>query len=261
MQKRHLNHQQYFYELAVSSRKYFLPYIENFIRIDNSIKVLEIGCGDGGNLLPFVERGCMVMGIDLSKSRILQARDFFAQSGYTTQFKVSNIFDMNTGEAGKYDLILVHDVIEHVYEKKKFMHHIKQFFRPNGILFIGFPAWQMPFGGHQQICRNRIISSMPFLHLLPNILYRRVAKIGGESQKCIDELMSIKRCRTTIEMFESLAYETGYLIENRKLWFINPHYEVKFHLHPCSLPSLIAQIPYIRNFFSTSCFFILKLQL
>ncbi|KAA6341053.1 tRNA 5-carboxymethoxyuridine methyltransferase [termite gut metagenome] len=258
MQKRHLNRQQYFDELALSSRKYFLPYIENFIQIDNSTRVLEIGCGDGGNLLPFAERGCMVMGIDLSESRILQARKFFAQSGYTAQFKTCNIFDMNVGEAGKYDLILVHDVIEHIYEKKEFMRHIKPFFRPNGVLFIGFPAWQMPFGGHQQICRNKIISFLPFLHLLPNPLYRGIAKIGGESQKCMDELMDIKRCRTTIEMFENLVCETGYLIESRKLWFINPHYETKFHLRPCSLSPFIAQIPYIRNFLSTSCFFILK---
>jgi hypothetical protein len=139
------------------------------------------------------------------------------------------------------------------------MRHIKPFLRPDGILFIGFPAWQMPFGGHQQICRSKIISHMPFLHLLPNPLYRWViAKTGRESQKCIDELMDIKRCRTTIEIFESLACETGYVIGNRKLWFINPHYEAKFHLPPCPLPPFIAQIPYIRNFLSTSCFFILK---
>ncbi|KAA6343390.1 Ubiquinone biosynthesis O-methyltransferase [termite gut metagenome] len=255
MQKRHLNRQQYFDELVLSSRKYFLPYVENFIRIDTSTRVLEIGCGDGGNLLPFAERGCMVTGIDLSESRILQAREFFAQSGYTAQFRACNIFDM---DAGEYDFILLHDVIEHIYEKKEFMRHIKPFFRPNGILYIGFPAWQMPFGGHQQICRNKIISFLPFLHLLPNPLYRGIAKISGESQKCIDELMSIKHCRTTIEMFESLAHETGYFIENRKLWFINPHYEAKFHLHPCSLSPFIARIPYIRNFVSTSCFFILK---
>jgi hypothetical protein len=118
----------------------------------------------------------------------------------------------------------------------------------------------MPFGGHQQICRNRIIAHFPFLHLLPNPLYRGIIAIaGGESRKCVEELMNIKRCKTTIETFESLARQAGYVIANRKLWLINPHYETKFHVRPLPLPSFIAQLPYVRNFFSTSCFFILRI--
>ena len=67
----------------------------------------------------------------------------------------------------------------------------------------------------------------------------------------------IKSCRTTIEMFERLARKTGYSIRQRKFWFINPHYEVKFRLRPCVLSPFIANIPYVRNYFTTSCFYIL----
>lgn len=48
MQDRHTNRKRYFDELAVSSRKYFLPYLEEFFPITSSTRILEIGCGDGG---------------------------------------------------------------------------------------------------------------------------------------------------------------------------------------------------------------------
>lgn len=37
------------------------------------MNVLEIGCGDGGNLLPFAELGCNTTGVDLSTGRIKDA--------------------------------------------------------------------------------------------------------------------------------------------------------------------------------------------
>lgn len=106
MQDRHTNRKRYFDELAVSSRKYFLPYLEEFFPITSSTRILEIGCGDGGNLLPFAERQCSVTGIDLAETRILQAREFFAESGCAAQFKAVNVFDM-TPEKEKYDVILI----------------------------------------------------------------------------------------------------------------------------------------------------------
>ena len=53
-----------------------MPYIEQFHRIKSGSKILEIGCGEGGNLLPFAQRGCEVVGIDMSLSRIQQAQHF-----------------------------------------------------------------------------------------------------------------------------------------------------------------------------------------
>ena len=157
-----------------------------------------------------------------------------------------------------YDVILIHDVIEHIGDKAQMLRHVRRFLAPGGVVFIGFPAWQMPFGGHQQICHSKAASHWPFLHLLPCWLYRRVLKICGESDSCINELLDIKSCATTIEMFEDLAVRTGYAICHRKFWFINPHYEVKFHLRPRVLFPVLAHIPYVRNFFTTSCFYILQ---
>lgn len=68
---------QYFYQLAETSRKYYLPYLSSFMRIGEGTAVLEIGCGEGGNLLPFAQTGCQVTGVDMAEDKIRAARQFF----------------------------------------------------------------------------------------------------------------------------------------------------------------------------------------
>ncbi|MDY6300653.1 MAG: class I SAM-dependent methyltransferase [Bacteroidales bacterium] len=67
MQKRHTDRERYFEESSRTSCKYYMPYIENFHRIKSGCKILEVGCGEGGNLLPFAQRGCEVVGIEQQK--------------------------------------------------------------------------------------------------------------------------------------------------------------------------------------------------
>lgn len=259
MQKRHSDRQTYFNELAQTSRDFYISYLKRFVDIQKGTRVLEIGCGEGGNLLPFAEIGCEVTGIDRSSNRIAQARDFFALAGYGGNFTTIDFFEMqpSNGE-DNYDIILIHDVIEHIDREKKpvFIQHVKDFVSQGGVIFWGFPAWQMPFGGHQQICHNKIGSLLPFIHLFPVPLYRFLLKLLGKSKPCIEELLDIKSCKMTIESFERLMSNHDYRIVNRFLWFINPHYKQKFNLKPRKLASSMASWKYIRNFFCTSCFYV-----
>jgi len=263
MQERHTNREIYFNELARTSELFFMPYIENFKRIDNGCRVLEIGCGDGGNLLPFAKRGCRTLGVDISEGRIDDARNFFAINNAAGEFIASDIFKLNERQKSSFsrafDVIICHDVIEHISDKRCFLSLLPRFLADDGVAFISFPAWQMPFGGHQQICRSKIVSHLPFVHLLSTALYRSFLKVAGESKERINELLEIKRTRTPIELFErSVAATPTLAIANRTLWLINPHYETKFGLRPRRLPRLIARLPYVCNFFTTSCFYILK---
>ena len=67
MQQRHENRKTYFQELATTSELHFLPYIHRFTSVTPQSRILEIGCGEGGNLVPFARIGCRVTGIDLSE--------------------------------------------------------------------------------------------------------------------------------------------------------------------------------------------------
>lgn len=166
------------------------------------------------------------------------------------------IFDIK-GKDGLFDLIICHDVLEHIENKSFFISSLKRFLAPRGVVFISFPAWQMPFGGHQQICRGKFLSHLPWFHLLPKILYESLLKLGREKEDTIKELLSIKKTKCPIELFEKLI-EKKFRVLDRTLFFINPHYEVKFKLRPRLLHPTIGKIPYIRNFFTTSCFYLLS---
>ena len=52
MQQRHENRKTYFQELATTSELHFLPYIHRFTSVTPQSRILEIGCGEGGNLVP-----------------------------------------------------------------------------------------------------------------------------------------------------------------------------------------------------------------
>ena len=152
-------------------------------------------------------------------------------------------------------------MIEHIEPdfKHEFMSNIKPFLRKGGVVFMGFPAWQNPFGGHQQITRG-FASKLPFIHLLPNFMYKGLLKMSGVPQNAIDELMSIKRSKMPVEKFEQLAHRCGYAIKNRSLWFINPHYRQKFGLRPRRVWKWASHIPYFRNFYTTSALYILMIE-
>lgn len=255
MQERHSNRERYFEEQARTTARYYIPYIQHFV-LQLPQEVLEVGCGEGGNLLPFAHLGCKVTGVDLAAPRIEQAKAFFAERDQQGTFIAADAFALDELN-GKFNLIVVHDVIEHIDDKARFLGGLRRFLAPGGAIFVAFPAWQMPFGGHQQIAHS-LVSRLPFIHLLPVALYKRLLHMAGENARTIDELLDIKRTRCPIELFRSVARQAGYDITDEQLFFINPHYETKFGIKPRKLCKAIAAIPHVRNFFSTSCFYILR---
>lgn len=261
MQSRHTDRERYFRELVETSRAYYIDYVQKHKSIGRGVRILEIGCGEGGNLLPFAALHATVVGVDITPERIEQARYFFNQSGVNGTFLCVDFLKMEPpAQEERFDIVLIHDVIEHIEPqwKEDFIARIRLFLKEDGIIFFGFPAWQMPFGGHQQICRSAIASKLPFTHLLPKGLYKSYLSLLGESQPCIEELLSIKRSKMTIEHFERLCKKLHYKIANRTLWFINPHYKVKFRLPVMRLACPLTHVYYLRNYLSTSCFYILR---
>lgn len=257
---RYTDRGRYFSELAETSERYYLDYLRRFKAFGKGTRVLEVGCGEGGNLLPFARCGCEVVGIDLAPGKIENAARFFKERGAEGKFLAMDFLAVELQE-GLFDIVIVKDIIEHISPQKKevFMLKVRQLLREDGIAFFGFPAWQMPFGGHQQICRKWLCSHLPWTHLLPEKTYRAFLTRSGEDAAQIEELMDIRKCRMSVELFERLCGATGFGVLDRTLWFVNPHYRVKFGLIPLRLKLGLDRIPGLRNCLSTSCFYVLKL--
>ena len=138
------------------------------------------------------------------------------------------------------------------------MRYVKKFLKRNGKLFLGFPPWYMPFGGHQQICRHKILSVTPYIHIFPKFVYKSILKLFEENPKTIDSLMEIKQTGISIERFNKILKREHYTIDKMTPYLINPNYEVKFRLKPRKQPKLISKVPFIRNFYTTCCYYLVS---
>lgn len=260
MQERHRNRKVYFDEQGITTKKFVVPYIEEFQQITKDTRVLEIGCGEGGNLTPFVDLECQVVGIDLNSNQIERAKVFMSEKYGEADIQLlsRNIYDVSNEEVGKFDVIFLRDVIEHIPDQNRFMKHLKNFIKPDGVIFFGFPPWRMPFGGHQQICHSKILSKLPYFHLLPSFLYQSILKIFGEKQATIDSLLEIKDTGISINKFLSFVNGNDYQFLKKEFYLINPNYETKFGLKPRVQFGIIRRIPYLRDFFTTCLYCLIK---
>jgi SAM-dependent methyltransferase len=156
----------------------------------------------------------------------------------------------------KFDLIILKDVIEHIPDQERFIPFLRKFLSKDGVVMFGFPPWYMPFGGHQQICRNKWLSKIPWYHLLPISLYKRLLKWGGESIATIEGLVDIKKTGITIDRLKRILKKEKFLVIAEKYWLFNPIYKWKFGIYPKAVAQPFTRIPYLRNFY-TSAFYIL----
>jgi len=138
------------------------------------------------------------------------------------------------------------------------MGFVKRFLRADGRIFIGFPPWQMPFGGHQQVCEHRLLSIAPYTHLLPYSVYEWILKRGGEKPARIDELLEVKRTGISIERLKRILRMQNYQIEREEFFLINPNYEVKFGLKPRKQIWPLTKLPFFRNFLTTCCYYLVR---
>ncbi len=255
MQERHRDNDLYFKEQSLTTQKYVIPYIQAVKDFGKESWVLEVGCGEGGNLMPFYELGCTCFGIDIDGHKIEVGREKLPYE--KVRLIHQDIYDIDPDDFPKFDIIFLRDVIEHIHNQELFMRTIRNFLKEDGVIFFAFPPWRMPFGGHQQVAKNKWLSRLPFYHILPKSLYRGLLKMGGETDAKIQTLLEIKETGISIRRFHRIVRQNGYEIVRRTDWFINPNYEVKFNLNPRKL-IVLNKVPYIRDFFTTCYYCIVR---
>lgn len=201
MQKRHADRQLYFNEQSITTQKYVIPFIEKHKPITADSHILEIGCGEGGNIKPFLDLGCQVTGIDINGGQIAIAKEIYSV------------------HPNNRNLTLICEDIYKVTE-----------------------------------LHNKLLSHLPWFHLLPRPVYKKVLEWGNVNP---GGLLEIKDTGISLERFLSIVHKEKYRIVEEVLYFINPNYETKFNLRPRRLWRFL-NIPYIRNFYTTCGYYILK---
>ncbi len=251
-----------FQQQVDNARNYLIPFIEESFPLTPGIRVMEIGCGEGGVLRPFVEKGAQCLGVDLSASRIERAKERMQPeiAAGKASFLAQNVYDgsfLETYRQG-FDLILLKDTIEHIPQQEKFIPYLNNFLKPEGRIFFGFPPWRMPFGGHQQICESKLLGYLPYFHLLPMGVYQGILRLAGEPERTRQELREIKETGISLYRFEKIIKQSQFVIENQRLFLLNPIYQYKFGVKPIVQAPWLAAIPHLRDSLTTAGWYIIK---
>ena len=253
----HTDRKRYFDIQLLNAEKSVIPFIEEKLTLSAGMRVLEIGCGEGGVLKAFLKRGCVGVGVELDRPRVEDARNFLGEdlAAGRVRFVVRDIYEVNEAElGGPFDLILLKDVIEHIHDQPRLIAWMKNYLKPGGMVFFGFPPWYMPFGGHQQMARSGI-SRLPYIHLLPRRMYRWLLR---RKQEPVEHLMEIRDTGISIERFKRICRRAGYRIAHRRHYLINPIYEWKFGWKGRRQGILLRSIPFLRNFFTTCVYYLIQ---
>ena len=205
----HKDRKRYFEIQVLNTEEYVIPFIEEKFSIKNGMRVLEIGCGEGGVLKAFLNKGCKGVGVEFDESRIENAKLFMPDevASGKIRFVTKDIYKVDAEKDldGIFDIIVLKDVIEHIHDQPRLVGWMKNFLKPGGIIFFGFPPWYMPFGGHQQMCNSKL-AKMPYIHLLPRGIYRWLLK---KKKEPVEAFMEIRDTGISIERFEKICKKEG----------------------------------------------------
>ena len=259
----HKDKDVYFQIQYKNSGKSIVPFVENIVYLGPSTHVLEIGSAEGGNLKPFAEKGCICTGIELSPSRTELAKKYLVkeiEEGKVT-FINEDIYqlDPQTLSNKGFDLIFLKDVLEHIPDQDKLMEKLKDLLKPDGKIYLGFPSWYMAFGGHQQMCRSKILSRLPYFHIMPMAAYKKILKWFNKDEKQNEMLIEVKETGISVNRFEKILKKEKFNILKRQFYFVPPIYTYKFNLKTRELPGPLSSIPFLREPFITSAYYLIEM--
>jgi ubiquinone/menaquinone biosynthesis C-methylase UbiE len=169
--RRGLSRQDYFkyqFEGAIGSlyeiRKYLDP---------EDKKILDVGCGLGGNSVHFSLSGFKVTAVDnqsydneVLKNAIASAKD----KGAIVRFCFADAHFLPF-KAESFHVVKLDSVIEHLDKPEMTVMACRRVLKKGGYLFVNFPLFYSCFGGH-----TFDYIKIPWLHVLPASWVRRILR-------------------------------------------------------------------------------------
>lgn len=119
------------------------------LRLRRSAKILEAGCGTGGNLALLARFGS-VTGVEMDPGAAAMARRRGA-----ARVLEGHLPEAMPRFAGRFDLIVLLDVLEHIDDDLASLAALERLLSPGGKLVITVPAFAFLWGRHDEVHRHK----------------------------------------------------------------------------------------------------------
>lgn len=128
-----------------TGRRKILAAVIGRLRLPEGAKILELGSGTGGNLLMLQRFGQVTAVEKDALARALSARNAWG----TMEVKAGFLPD-GLPELGKFDLICLFDVLEHIAEDEAALAAVRNLLAPGGSVLMTVPAFAKLWGLHDE---------------------------------------------------------------------------------------------------------------
>jgi SAM-dependent methyltransferase len=159
-----LGHPSYVWRFGQDRR---LGLIERYTELDAK-RILDVGCGLGTYVKKLREFSDHVYGVDIDPEKVAQAQQTL---GLVYQAPAEELpFD-----EGFFDVVLLHEVLEHVEDDRQAVAEAYRVVRPGGRLVIFVPNRLYPFETHGVYWRGEYrFGNYPLVNYLPDFLRSRL---------------------------------------------------------------------------------------
>ena len=246
---------------TVLAESYLIPMLRRWQVGLEGRKILEVGCGDGGCGAALARAGGKVYSMDIDERLVKIAAALNQKENLDIKVLQGDVGDKDSPvfREGRFDIILMRDVVEHLPDLVKALSLLKSQLSGEGILFIVFPPYYSPYGGHQQILPRRKfgpipVNKLPYVQLLPDRLFFSLIKGDGPAHR---EVRSLRDIRLTLRKFEAQAQAAGLTIGQSKHYLSRPTFNLRYGL-PVVGASLIGRVPLLKELMVTAGYYLLK---
>jgi 2-polyprenyl-3-methyl-5-hydroxy-6-metoxy-1,4-benzoquinol methylase len=242
---------QYEYDVVA---KYLVPLLRGWGVEPKGATLLDVGCGDGGGLAALYDAGMNCKGYDIEQRRVDLALGM--NGDRTMDLRVGNIYLNPAPFSGeRFDLVVLHDVFEHLDHKEDVLKTLRSYLNPSGKLMITFPPYFSAYGGHQQLMRTWF-ARLPFVHLLPFMVSNVFPGLSNENPSFVEEIQKLARLKMGMKKFEKLPAAAGLKIEAKQGYFISPNH-IRFGLNPVP-NNLLAEVPLLGEIVTSGAIYLLS---
>lgn len=119
----------------MARRRIIIPLVRQLLPPGTGGTIVDVGCGAGANLAAFAA-GYDCVGIDVSDDLVAAARGRFPGLTFISGDAPDDLGDF----AGKADVFLLMDVIEHIKDDRAYLDRLFHAARPGAVFLLTVPA-------------------------------------------------------------------------------------------------------------------------